>query len=106
MSEVERDHQALRALAALIEEDLALGLDRMKAADAQRAARPSQRDQAAIERQDRARVSGKVFDVAGLVDGVEGQPGLARREPCLRRAVPLHRRPLRVAAGEPWLPFD
>src|SRR3954447_8013126 len=104
MSEVECHHQALRALAALIGEDLALDVDRMEAADAQRAARPSQRDQAAIERQDRPRVSGKVLDVAGLVDGVEGQPGLARREPRLRRAIPLHRGPFRVATEtEPGL---
>src|SRR5215204_7218750 len=85
-------------MAALIGEDLPLGSKRVIAADAERAPLAPKRDEAAVKREDGARLLREALDVAGPVPRVERQPRLARREARVRRGVPLHRRALGVAA--------
>src|SRR3954469_5192489 len=84
-------------MATLIGEEIAVRLDGMITPDAEGRMTAPERDQTAIQGQDGGRVLFQRFDIARRIVRGERQPGLAGGEARVPRAVPLHRRALRVA---------
>src|SRR6185503_4426031 len=96
-AEVERDEEAAVAVLAHPGEQVAGRAQRREGADVKRRLGAAQRQQAAVEREQRAWVALRRNADRRHVIG-ERQPGLAGREARAAAAVPLHRRALGITA--------
>src|SRR5262245_64353423 len=93
VAEVECDDGALAARLPLEGEDVLRGAQRRVAAALERRRTPPEREQRAVELEQRARVRTLRGHVAHVGVGAERQPGLARREAGARPRLPGKRRP-------------
>ena len=95
---VQHDDDPLGAQHPFILQNVAGRADIAEFALRQRRDGSPQGDELAMEGQDGLRIGARRRDIAVQVRGPQGQPGAARGKATGRRRIPLHRRPLGIAA--------